>query len=248
MKYLKYITLVGVAILMSIIMFQGCENRKLTNELAATKIDCQFLTDAKQSRIEDQLFSIDSLKAANAEATARIEELEMTKPTIKYLTKVKTDTEVVKQLVTMRDSLSSKQQELINSLATMDSLSLDVEALRDILASHVCEPIYKSSYKDDYLSLDIEACEDSTKFNLALQDQIEIKHEIKRRFLAKDIHTVTARTLSPYSKATEVQSISFKEKQKKFGLGITVGYGLNADLTAGPTVSLGATYNLLPLK
>lgn len=245
---MKYLPVLGMAILLGIIFFQGCENRKLQNDLTATIIDCEFKNDAKQGRIEDQLFTIDSLKAANAEASTRIEELEMRKPSIRYLTKVSTNAKAVKQLETLRDSVSLKQEELIRSLATMDSLTLDLEVLRGILANHVCEPIYKSSFKDEYLSLDIEAALDSTKFSLALQDQIEIKHEIKRRFLAKDIHTVTARTTSPYSRATDVQSVSFKEKPKKFGFGISLGYGVNADLQASPTLSLGATYNLLELK
>src|SRR5690606_24173390 len=100
--------------------------------------------------------------------------------------------------------------------------------------------------KTDFYTINGQSSNTGVKIN-----QIEIPNTLsfvigeKKMGLFKSVLQIEAVNSNPYIKTTGLDSYIYTQKQKRFGLSIYAGYGLNANFTATPQVGIGLSYQLL---
>jgi hypothetical protein len=106
----------------------------------------------------------------------------------------------------------------------------------------------KLDFSDKYRTLTGNVIIKDSIFNLHLDKEVvPMNYSVG----VDEKNKVFVKTDNPYIKLQEISGFTIpKNKQKKFGLGIQVGYGLNYSgnsFRLGPTISVGLQYNFLPL-
>lgn len=101
-------------------------------------------------------------------------------------------------------------------------------------------PIYESSFNlKDYIWGDIVAKKDTTNIKINMKNDFNIVTYKEKGKLVLDVSDK-----NPYSVTKVQRSYINLPKQKKFGLGVNVGYGISkSDLS--PYIGLGVNYNIL---
>ena len=101
-------------------------------------------------------------------------------------------------------------------------------------------PIYKSSFNlKDYIWGDIVAKKDTTDIKINIKNDFNIVTYKEKGKLVLDVSDK-----NPYSITKSQRSYINLPKQKKFGLGVNVGYGISKS-GLSPYIGLGVNYNIL---
>lgn len=100
--------------------------------------------------------------------------------------------------------------------------------------------------KTDFYTINGKSSNTGVKIN-----QIEIPNTLsfvigeKKTGIFKKELRIEVVNSNPYIKTTGLDSYIYTQKQKRFGISVYAGYGLNANFTATPQVGIGLSYQLL---
>lgn len=101
-------------------------------------------------------------------------------------------------------------------------------------------PIYESSFNlKDYIWGDIVAKKDTTDIKINIKNDFNIVTYKEKGKLVLDVNDK-----NPYSITKSQRSYINLPKQKRFGLGVNVGYGISKS-GLSPYIGLGVNYNLI---
>lgn len=107
--------------------------------------------------------------------------------------------------------------------------------------------VYKSNFSDKWITYDIVSSKDSTKLDLKVENKYNVVIGEERVSLFKRKPFATVTNYNPYSKIKDLRTYQVKTKNRKWGLGGNVSYGVSSDLQPRLYLGVGLNYNLIKL-
>lgn len=111
-------------------------------------------------------------------------------------------------------------------------------------------PKYETQWSNKWETGYILAERDSIKRQIKIKNEYEITIGEPKSglFSRKQSSQVQIKNLNPNTETTELRSISVETRQKKLGVGISVGIALGKEFSLTPYVGLGLNYNIISIK
>ena len=145
-----------------------------------------------------------------------------------------------KEIVELQDLV--KKYKNVKSATIIKTETKIVEKIvnKTVLDTISNTPIYESSFNlKDYIWGDIVAKKDTTDIKINIKNDFSIVTYKEKNKLILDVSDK-----NPYSITKSQRSYINLPKQKKFGLGVNVGYGISKS-GLSPYIGLGVNYNLI---
>lgn len=172
--------------------------------------------------------------------TATKEALKVTNE--KYLLMMKDLEGAQKELQDVVRELKPQVAAILHTTTSLEA-SVPTEVTIDTLSNDsVVKPIYNSLYRDNWISLGIQAKYDSTSFDLKVEDKIQLTFD-KKGFGKKQLY-VTAFNQNPYTKTDELEGYTKKVPQRKFAVGPSISLGVTSKLEIEPVLGVSFSYIL----
>lgn len=151
---------------------------------------------------------------------------------------IKTQDSTIKRL----QSVVKEHRKVLKETNTVTVFDTKVE-FDTIVKTVVKDSIIEVKYVDDWIDLSTEIS-DSAKIDLVVTNKYDVViGDEGGLFKSKPFVQIT--NLNPYSKVTDMKTYRVKVKQKRFGIGIQLGFGVGSDMKFSPYLGIGVNYNII---
>lgn len=145
-----------------------------------------------------------------------------------------------KEIVELQDLVKKYNNVKSATIIKTETKIIEKIVNKTILDTISNTPIYESSFNlKDYIWGDIVAKKDTTDIKINIKNDFSIVTYKEKNKLILDVSDK-----NPYSITKSQRSYINLPKQKRFGLGVNVGYGISKS-GLSPYVGLGVNYNLI---
>lgn len=97
---------------------------------------------------------------------------------------------------------------------------------------------------DGWIYGNVTYCNDSTHLNLKVRNEYDIIQGVEKSFFNEKPY-IEIINKNPYTTTKVLRSYQIKQFDKKFALGIQLGYGISTHFKPVPYIGIGLQYNLL---
>lgn len=145
-----------------------------------------------------------------------------------------------KEIVELQDLVKKYKNVKSATIIKTETKIVEKTVNKTVLDTISNTPIYESSFNlKDYIWGDIVAKKDTTDIKINIKNDFNIVTYKEKGKLVLDVSDK-----NPYSITKSQRSYINLPKQKKFGLGVNVGYGISKS-GLSPYIGLGVNYNLI---
>lgn len=123
-----------------------------------------------------------------------------------------------------------------------------------VIDSYTLDTVFKSSYKDKWISYTTEATKEKTKLNFTYMDEMEVvigrekdsTQSFFKRLLSDKESKVWVTSRSPYSNIVKMKAYQVEETlPSRWSVGLIGGYGITtSNVTPVPILGVGVNYRL----
>lgn len=232
MKILKYITVkdftyIGIIIIIIFMFLDGCNNKDYNLNTGYQDTMQLYKNKYGEQVARNQVMVLRNFKQLNQLKSKDKDILELQS----LITKYKSDLKRTSSLV------------VIKSDTKIDTVYKTQVLTRDSIGN----PTYGFEDNNKWYQLKGRISYDSTKIEIAIHNEYLVLLKSKRKGLFGSTPVVEVINQNPYSSITDLKSIKIDNqiKNKRGGIGLSIGYGISYDFKSKPFIGVSYNYNLI---
>lgn len=156
-------------------------------------------------------------------------------------------------LIRLQDELKVQQGRVTNSVGFSGQTKFDtiiktqIKYVYDTLYQNgdtILVPLkkYAVHHNDRWINVNFDSDSSNTEISIQVENEYTVslvKNKKKYEAIVKNYN--------PYSSVSEISAVSLQglPRNKRFGVGVQMGYGLNSSLKLQPYIGLGLSYNII---